>query len=103
MSSRYENRNCQRVHMRAVRKSHIFFFRFIPLPAIVVFYSDLSSMRCSEAESATETGLKCICVHIHPALGSSRSEDSQLGPAGEMTSDRSKHFSSRSHVNIYHK
>ncbi len=60
-------------------------------------------MRCSEAERATETGLKCICVHIHSALDSSRSEDSQLGPAGGMTSDRSEHFSSRSHVNIYYK
>ncbi len=58
-------------------------------------------MRYSEAESATETGLKCICVHIHPALDSSRSEDSQLGPAGGITSDRSEHFPSRSHVNIY--
>ncbi len=40
---------------------------------------NLSSMRCSEAESAAETGLKCICVYIYPALDSSRSEDSQLG------------------------
>ena len=60
-------------------------------------------MRRSEAESATETGFKCICVHIHPALDSSQSEDSQLGPADGMTSDRSKHFPSRSHVNIYYK
>ncbi len=59
-------------------------------------------MRCSEEESATETGLRCISVHIHPALDSSRSEDSQLGPVGGMTSDRSEHFSSRSHVNIYY-
>ena len=60
-------------------------------------------MRFAEAKSATETGLKFICVHIHPALDSSRSEDSQLGPAGGMTSDRSEHFPSRSHVNIYYK
>ncbi len=61
-------------------------------------------MRFAEAKSATdhETGLKFICVHIHPSLAdSSRSEDSQLGPAGGMTSDRSVHFPSRSHVNIY--
>ena len=57
-------------------------------------------MRCSEAESTADTGLKCICVHIHLALDSSRSEDSQLGPAGGMTSDRSEHFPSRSDVNI---
>ena len=56
-----------------------------------------------EAESATEIGLKCICVHMHPILDSSRSEDGQLGPAGGMTSDRSEHFLSQSHVNIYYK
>ena len=60
-------------------------------------------MRFAEANSATETGLKFICVHIHPAQDSSRSEGSQLGPAGGMTSDRSEHFPSRSHVNIYYK
>ena len=87
MSNRDENRNCHHVHVRPVRKSQI--FCSIPLPAIVVFYSCLSSMRCSEAERATETRWKCICVHIHPALESSRSEDSQLGPADGMTSDRS--------------
>ncbi len=59
-------------------------------------------MRCSKAERAAETGLKCICVHIHPALDSFRSEDSQLGPAGGITSDRPGHFPSRSHVNIQH-
>ncbi len=59
------------------------------------FYIALSSMCCSEAESASETGLKCICVYMHPALDSSRSEDSQLSPEGGMTSDRSEHFSSR--------
>ena len=48
----------------------------------IFFYSDFSSMRCSEAKSPTETGLTCICVHIHPTLNSSRPEDSQLGPAG---------------------
>ncbi len=69
----------------------------------MVFYNDLPSMRFAEAKSATETGLKCICVHIHPALDSFRSEDSQLGPAGGMTSERSEHFSSRSHVNIHYK
>ena len=42
-----------------------------PLPAIVVFYSVLSSMRCSDEESAA--GLKCVYVHIHPSLDSSRS------------------------------
>ena len=56
----------------------------------IVFYSALSSMRCFEAERAAETGLKDICVHIHPALDSSRSEDSQLGPDGGMTSDWSE-------------
>ncbi len=60
-------------------------------------------MRYSEAEGAAYTGLKCICVHIHPALDSSRPEDSQLGVAGGMTSDRSKHFPSRCHVNFYYK
>ena len=84
--------------MRPVRKS----FDLFPLTAIVVYYyRALPSMRCSKAESAAETGLKCICVYIHPALDSSRSEDSQLGPAGGMTSDRSEHFSV--HVNIYDK
>ncbi len=43
----------------------------------------------SEAGSAAETGPKCIFVHIHPTLDSSRSEDSQLGPVGGMTSERS--------------
>ncbi len=81
-------------------ENHISFDLFPCLP-LLFFYSDLSSMRCSEAESATETGLRCISVHIHPALDSCRPEDSQLGPAGGMTLDRSKHFSSRSHVNIY--
>ncbi len=60
-------------------------------------------MRCSEAEGAAYTGLKCICVDIHPALDSSRFEDSQLGLAGGMTSDRSEHFPSRSNVNFYYK
>ncbi len=69
------------------------------LPAIVIFYSALSSMHCSEAERATETCLECICVHIHPTLDSSRSGDSQLGPAGEMTSE---HFSSQSHKPCLH-
>ena len=39
--------------------------------------------------------MKCICVHNHirPARDSSRSEDSQLGSAGGMsTLDRSEHF-----------
>ncbi len=91
-------RPCQHVHMRLIGKSHILFH----LPAIVVFYRALSSMRCSEAESAAETVIKCICVHIHPALDSSRSEESQLGPVGGMTSDRSEHFPSQSHVNNYY-
>ena len=79
-------------------------FDLFPLPAIVVFfYIALSSMCCSEAENAAETGMKCICVYIHPALDSSRPEDSQVGPAGGMTSDRSEHFPSRSHVNTYYK
>ena len=54
-------------------ENHIFFHLF-PLPAIV-FYRALSSMCCSKAERAAETGPKCVCVHIHPALDSSRSED----------------------------
>ena len=40
-----------------------------------------------------------ICVHIHPALDSSQSEDRQLGPTDGMTLDRSEHFPSGSHVN----
>ena len=71
-------------------------FNLFPLPVIDVFYRALSRMRYSEAESAAETGLKWICVHIHSALDSSRSEDSLLGPAGGMTSDRSEPFPSRS-------
>ena len=59
-------------------------------------------MRCSESNRATETGLKGICMDIHPALNSSWSEDSQLGPAGGMTTDRSENLSTRSHVNIYY-
>ncbi len=90
------------VHMRPRYENHISFDSFPCLP-LLFFHSDLSSMRCSEAERATETGLRCICVHIHPALDWSRSEDSELGPAGGMTSDRSEHFSSRSDVNIYYK
>ncbi len=39
-------------------------FDLFSLPAIVVFYKALSSMRCSEAESAAETVLKCIYVSI---------------------------------------
>ena len=54
------------------------------LYAIVVFlYRALSNMRCSEEERSAETGRKRICVHIHPALDSSRSEDSQLGQQAE--------------------
>ena len=86
IANRYENRNCRHVHMRPVRKSHT--FRFIPLACMpLLFFKglNLSSMRCSEAESAAETGLKCICVYIYPALDSSRSEDSQLSPAGWET------------------
>ena len=85
-------------------ENHKSFYLF-PLPAIVVFYRALSSMRnCHfEADSPAKTGLKCICVHIHPALDSSRFENSQLSPEGEMTSDRDEHFLSRSHVNIYYK
>ena len=60
-------------------------------------------MRCSEAERAADTRLKYIYVHIHLALDSSRSEESQLGRAGGMTSDKSEHFPSRSHVNLYYK
>ncbi len=72
-------------------ENHKSFVLFSCLP-LLFFYSSLSSMRCSEAERPTETSLKCICVHIHPALDSSRSEDSQLGPAGGMTSNRSENF-----------
>ena len=57
-------------------------------------------MHSFKAESAAETGLKCICVHIYPALDSSCSEDSQLGPVGGMSSDQSEHFPSRTHVYI---
>ena len=78
MLNRDENRDCLHVHMSPARKLHV--FRFIPLSAaIVVFYRALSSMRYSETESAAKTS---ICVHIHPSLNSSLSEDSQLGPAG---------------------
>ena len=51
----------------------------------------------------TATGPVYICVYIHPALISFRSEYSRLSPAGGISSDRCKHFSSRSHVNIYYK
>ena len=69
-------------------ENHISFVLFPCLP-LLFFYSALSSMCCSEAESATETGLKCICVHIHPALDSSRSEDSQLRPRLHETGTKS--------------
>ena len=46
-------------------ENHISFDLFPCLP-LLFFYSDLSSMRCAEAECATETGLKNICVHIVP-------------------------------------
>ena len=96
MSNRYENRNCQHVYMRPVTKIT---YLLIYSPACHCCFLQ----RFAEAKSATETGLKFICVHIHPALDSSRSEDSQLGPAGGMTSDRSEHFLFRSHVFIYYK
>ena len=52
-------------------------------------------MRCSEVESAAETGetgLQCICVYIHPAPNSSWSEDNRFSPAKGMTSDWSEQF-----------
>jgi hypothetical protein len=61
------------------------------------------SMHYFEAKNTAETGQKCICVYIHPASNSSRSEESRFGPAGGMTWDRSELHSSRSHVNIYYK
>ena len=51
----------------------------------------------------TETGPEYISVYIHPALIPFRSEHSRLAPAGGMSSDRYKHFSSRSHIDIYYK
>jgi hypothetical protein len=39
-----------------------------------------------------ETGLKCICVYIHPAPNSSWSEDSRIGPVSGMISDWSQQF-----------
>jgi hypothetical protein len=72
-------------------------------------------MCCSNVKVTAKTGLKCICVYIHPGLNSCRSEFmlvwihaglksyrsevSWLGPAGGMTWDQSELFSSRSHVN----
>ena len=73
-----------------MRPAITFLKNLFPIPDIVVFLQGFLSsiyMRCSEAERAAETGMKCICVHIHPALDSPRSKDShdQFGPAGTMT------------------
>jgi hypothetical protein len=89
------------VYMRPVRKSHN--FQLILLARQFSFLDAFVSMCCSNVKVTAETGLKCICVYIHPSLNSCRSEVSRLGPAGGMTWDRSELFSSRSHVNIYYK
>jgi hypothetical protein len=94
-----ENWNYQHVYMRPVRKSQN--FHCIPLAGQLYFLAFVS-MCCSNVKVTSETGLKCICVYIHPSLNSCRSEVSRLGPAGGMTWDRSELFSSRSHVNIYY-
>ena len=60
-------------------------FNLFPSPAIFFFYSAFVSMHYFEAKNTAETGQKCICVYIHPASNSSRSEESRFGPAGEMT------------------
>jgi hypothetical protein len=41
-------------------------------------------MCCSNVKVTAETGLKCICVYIHPCLNGNRSEVSRLGPAGGL-------------------
>ena len=70
--------------MRPLRKSQN--FQFIPL-AKQSSFSEMAfvSVCCSIVKVTAETGLKCICVYIHPGLNSSRSEVSRLGPAGGMT------------------
>jgi hypothetical protein len=71
-----------------LRKSHTFSFNLFPLPAIIFFLQCFVSMHCSETQSTADTCLKCICVYIHPAANSSRSEDCRFDPASGMTSDR---------------
>ena len=80
--------------------------QFIPLPAIFVSCSVFVSMYCFEAKSTAETGLKCICVYIHPALNSSRSEDIVSSAESGMTLNRLhglSNFLSRPYVNIHYK
>ncbi len=77
MSNRDENLNCDHVHMRPVRKPHY----LIPFACHCCFYRALSSVGYSEAESTAESRTEmylCNCIHFHPALDSSQSEDSQL-------------------------
>jgi hypothetical protein len=88
MSHRDENRNCQHVHMRLIR--------FIPLACYCCFLQGFVEHALFRSRER-----KRICVHIHPALDSPQSENSKLGPAGGMISDRSEHFPSQSHVNTY--
>jgi hypothetical protein len=57
-------------------------FSLSPLPTIFIFYSDFAFVsmhvlfRSQEhSREVFESCLKCICVYIHPAPNSSRSED----------------------------
>ena len=62
MSNRYENRNCQHVHMRPVRKSHIFWF--ISLPAIVVFLQRFAEHAiCRSKERNWDRSEIYLCSH----------------------------------------
>ena len=69
------------VYLRPIWKSQIFWY--IPFVCHCCCFTALCRV-CVNS-------LKCTCVCIHSVLDSSRS-DSQLGPAGAMTSDRFGHF-----------
>ena len=100
ISNRDENRNCQHVYMRRYENHKFFIYSpCLPLLFFIQGFVEHALFRSNEG-SLDRSEMYC---HIRPALGSSRSEDSQLGPASGMTSDRSDNFSTRSHVNICYK
>ncbi len=77
--------------MRPYRYENPISFDLSPLPAILAFLRGF-------VEHALFRGRKRCWERWFE-----KSEDSQLGPAGGMTSDLSKHFLSWSHVNNYYK
>jgi hypothetical protein len=87
-SNQDENRNFQACSHETGTK--IINFQYIPLAAISFFYNAFVNMYSCETKSTAKTGLKYICVYIHPAPNSSRSEDSPFSPVHEQdqTSDR---------------